>query len=284
MDVWNIARIAGHLEELHLASGREATSLGRWIWTEILQKSQLESSVLGSEEAVMLDAVFQRLALGEPPQYIAGHAWFYGMKFNVNPDVLIPRPETEELVEWILKDCKLNPADRIRILDIGTGSGCIPVVLKKKLGDRALVYGMDISPKALEVAKGNANLHAVEVEWILRDYLAEGLEGLGVFDVLVSNPPYVSRELAGAEIVSRLKYEPDLALYPPGTDPDIFYKRISEQGRLSLVSGGCCYLEINEFRVGEIERYFVRQAWDGVEMRKDMQGLPRMLKAVFGKK
>lgn len=279
MDIWNIARIAGHLEHRHLASGREATSLGRWIWTEILQQPEHGFIDKGSREADALESVFQRLALGEPPQYIAGHAWFYGMKFKVNPDVLIPRPETEELVDWVLTDCKLNPSKPIRILDIGTGSGCIPVVLKKKLGDRALVYGMDISSKALAVARDNSVLHAVEVEWILRDYLIEGLEGLGTFDILVSNPPYVSRDLAGQELTSQLRYEPDLALYPPGADPDIFYKQISKQGKFSLVSGGCCYLELNEFRAAEIERYFVDHTWEGVEVRKDMQGLPRMLKA-----
>ena len=279
MDVWNVARIADRLEQLDLALDREAVSLGRWIWTEILQKPHQAASALGRQEQELLETVFQRLLLGEPPQYIAGHAWFYGMKFHVNPSVLIPRPETEELVEWLLGDCKFGPSRRFRILDIGTGSGCIPIVIKKKLGYRVEVYGMDVSPNALSVAAENAAMHEVDIEWILRDYLVEGLEGLGLFDIIVSNPPYISRELAGEGIVHNLRHEPDLALYPPGGDADIFYRRISEGADLSLVPGGCCYLELNEFRAEIIERYFTERGWRRVEVRIDMQGMPRMLKA-----
>ncbi len=278
MDIWNIARIADRLEEANIAIDREATSLARWIWSDILALPLQADLELNIDKQQLLSTTFERLMNGEPVQYIAGYGWFYGMQFHVNPQVLIPRPETEELVEWILTDTRTSGKKEIQILDIGTGSGCIAIVLKKRLGDRANVTAIDISEGALEVARRNSKQLDSQIDFIQRDVLSLGLTGLGQFDIVVSNPPYISKEIAGREIVHRLKYEPEVALYPPGHDPDLFYKLISEQAGDALKPGGWCYLEINEFRTQEIVGYFNRSQWTEPEVRIDLQGMPRMLK------
>ena len=280
MDIWNLDRIADQLEQLDIAVDREAASMARWLWEDVLMISSVSETELSEEKLQELTSAIQRLKLGEPIQYIAGHAWFYGYSLHVDRNVLIPRPETEELVEWVLSHCKSSPKGRLRILDIGTGSGCIAIVLKKRLGDRADVVAIDISPEALEVARVNSHQLEAPVDFVLRDFLLEGLGGLGRFDIIVSNPPYVSKALAGEGIVQGLKYEPDAALYPVGEDPDIFYRKISAEGRDGLFERGICFLEINEFRAREIEGYFKANRWDGVETRIDLQGVPRMLKGV----
>ena len=280
MDVWNITKIADRLEQLNIAIDREAMSLARWIWTEILEFGPSQSQKLPKQTQERLDEIVERLVNGEPVQYIAGHAWFYGLKFKVNQDVLIPRPETEELVEWILSDVRLLPARDIRILDIGTGSGCIAVVLKKHLGHRAAITAMDISTRALQVAFDNSQTMGTEINFCQRDFLTEGLTGLGHFDIIVSNPPYISPEIAGEQIIHQLKYEPKEALFPVGPDPDIFYKKISDVGGDALLEGGSCYLELNEFRSLPIENCFKKSPWGQREMRIDLQGMPRMLKTV----
>jgi release factor glutamine methyltransferase len=278
MDIWNIARVADRLEEADIAIDREATSLARWIWSDILALPLHADLELSSDQQQLLSATFERLLHGEPVQYIAGYGWFYGFQFKVNPNVLIPRPETEELVEWILADHRTSDKKEIQILDIGTGSGCIAIVLKKRLGDRARVTAIDISEGALAVAKLNSKQLDCEIDFVQRDVIAMGLAGLGSFDIVVSNPPYISKEIAGRDIVHRLKYEPEVALYPPGHDPDLFYKLISEQAGNALIPGGNCYLEINEFRTREIVGYFNQKEWTEPEVRIDLQGMPRMLK------
>lgn len=280
MDIWTINRIADRLEQMDIAIDREAMSLARWIWKDILDLPSRDEATLNPSQLQHLEMTFERLLNGEPVQYIAGHAWFYGEQFAVNPDVLIPRPETEELVEWVLADCRKEKKKGMRILDIGTGSGCIAIILKKYLGDLSEIWALDVSEKALQVAEGNSNRAGTDVKFLKWDFLADGLNDLGSFDIIVSNPPYVSRDIAGQEIVHRLKYEPDLALYPDGPDPDIFYKQISRAGEESLNRHGACYLELNEFRAQQIEGYFAGSYWSNVEVRIDMQGMPRMLKAI----
>jgi release factor glutamine methyltransferase len=279
MDIWSVTRLADRLEEMDIALDREAMSLARWIWLEILSLAPHLEIELNDGQLHQLEQTYERLMHGEPAQYIAGHAWFYGVKFQVTRDVLIPRPETEELVEWVLSDCKKMKQDKIQILDIGTGSGCIAIILKKQLGDRAVVKAIDISKRALSIAALNSQSQQVQIELIHQDFLTKGFDGLGAFDIIVSNPPYVSKEIAGHEIIHRLKYEPDAALYPIGNDPDIFYKKICAEAGEALHSGGAGYVEVNEFRAQEIEGYFKKSQWGGVEMRLDLQGMPRMLKA-----
>ena len=278
MDSWSISRIADQLEQLNIALDREAMSLARWIWMEILLLPKDQGAELSESNQQRLSQTFTRLVHGEPVQYIAGHAWFYGLRFHVNPDVLIPRPETEELVEWILADQKNKRREPIRILDIGTGSGCIAITLKKHLGHETEVMGIDISEGALNISRMNSEQLGVEVEFRNIDFLSEKLEDIGLFDIIVSNPPYVSKEIAGHEIIHKLKYEPELALYPKGVDPDIFYKKFSNLGKGILKEDATCYFELNEFRAKEIEDYFQAEGWVNTEVRIDLQGMPRMLK------
>lgn len=276
MGIWSLSRVEQALAEKQLASGREANNLAGWIWEECFGWIKQEEKVFNGEEELKLNSIFERILSGEPIQYIAGHAWFYGLKFKVTPDVLIPRPETEELVEWVFNDWK-NVEAHIRILDIGSGSGCIPITLKNLLGDKITVIGIDISEAALNVAEENARLLNEKVDFQLHDFLKNGFENLGQFDVIVSNPPYVSPE-AGEKIREALKFEPALALYPEGIDVNIFYRKIAERGRESLNEGGKSYMELNEFNAAEIQRIFEGERWKDIEIRNDLQGLPRMLR------
>ena len=147
------------------------------------------------------------------------------------------------------------------------------------MGDRAQILALDNSEKALRVASLNSRELQAGVDFIRWDFLEHGLESLGRFDIIVSNPPYISKEIAGEDIVHRLKYEPEGALYPTGHDPDIFYKKFSQLDLAVFNPEAACYLELNEFRASEIEAYFQQAGWGPTELRIDLQGLPRMLKA-----
>ena len=281
MGIWDLRKIASVLHDRNLAEGRETDNLAGWIWEEMLGKRNKAGANLSPWEETKLMITFDRLATGEPVQYIVGHAWFYGIKLKVSPDVLIPRPETEELVNWVLTDIKNSAKKELRILDIGTGSGCIAIALKLHLKTSAELFAIDISEKALEIAKENAMSSDVDIRFFRKDYLNEDMVDLDKFDVIVSNPPYISRQIAGEHLVNQLRHEPPLALYPEGDDPDAFYKRIAEKGKLNLVPGGNCYVEMNEFRADLIPSYFEQSGWEGLETRKDLQGAPRMLKAIY---
>lgn len=277
MGSWSVNEVAKKLEQSGIASGREAQSLSRWIWEDVFGFPPSSKEELAAELESKMHSTFKRLAEGEPVQYIAGHAWFYGMKFKVTGDVLIPRPETEELVEWVYTDFK-HETRPLRILDIGTGSGCIAITLKKILRHRVSVFAVDISSAALEVARANAQQLNMDVEFFHRDFLEDSFSGLGLFDIVVSNPPYVSKRDASKELMAGLQFEPELAIYPNGNDPDIFYQKILSEGRAALQPGGACYMELNEFRSAAVLGYARASGWSLVELRRDLQGLDRMLK------
>jgi len=218
--------------------------------------------------------IIEQLMHNKPIQYILGITEFYGLPFYVDESVLIPRPETEELVQWILHDfAGRNP----RIIDIGSGSGCIPVALAKNLPD-AEVYGADISEEAIDTAKKNANENAVQVEFLKIDILSDSLLDLGQFDVVVSNPPYVTMEQKDTMEENVLDYEPHIALFVPENDPLIFYKAISRFAKKNLKPGGSVYFEINEALYNETE-LAVRQFGFSTDLKKDMNNKYRMLKA-----
>ncbi|MEO5905644.1 MAG: HemK family protein methyltransferase, partial [Saprospiraceae bacterium] len=179
---------------------------------------------------------------------------------------------------WLLEDVKKSPKPRLKILDIGTGSGCIAIALKKSLGDRASMYALDISPEALELADENASLHNVEIEYFHHDILTQDLGSHRMFDIIVSNPPYISRNLLDHRLLEGLSFEPESALFARGSNPDIFYETMSRSLQDHLLPGGLCFFEINEFRAEEIMDGFRTQGWQKLELRKDMQGLDRMLK------
>ncbi len=225
----------------------------------------------------LLDGYLERLARYEPVQYVLNEAFFCGLKFYVDKNVLIPRPETEELVEWIIAGCKF-PVDELSILDVGTGSGCIPISLKRRIR-KAKVSSIDISPAAISVAQKNANELGADVNFIEMDFLDDSrTSALPAFDIIVSNPPYIPAKDSNTLSANVLEYEPGAALFVPDNDPVIFYKTLAEFGKKHLDPGGTIYAEMHEDYHKEVEEFF-RSAGYQVEVKKDMQGKYRMLKA-----
>lgn len=218
--------------------------------------------------------IIEQLKHKRPIQYILGSTEFFGLSFDVDESVLIPRPETEELVHWILEDYKhQNPV----IIDMGTGSGCIPIALAKNLPN-ARVSGVDISETALATAKHNASKNQVMVDFFILDILYGNHLELPDFDIIVSNPPYVTpdqKELMDANVVD---FEPHLALFVPQNDPLVFYKAIASFARNHLKPEGHLYFEINEDFSNETEQAVAQQGFV-TELRKDINGKFRMLKA-----
>jgi release factor glutamine methyltransferase len=215
-----------------------------------------------------------------PLQYILGETEFYRSIFKVNPSVLIPRPETEELVELILKDCKELNESSLDILDIGTGSGCIPVSIKKELPE-ANVSAIDISQEALQVAQQNALLNKAAILFSCCDILKPDAEYvLDTYDVIVSNPPYIAKQEA-SQMHERVKSnEPALALFVEDADTTIFYKRITDLCKKHLNPGGHLYFELNPLFANEVKRYAEKSNLFGsVILIDDLSGNTRFLKA-----
>lgn len=259
----------------------EIESFFNIITEEYLGMTRLEAALnrdfeVSEEQKAWFEHALLRLKDHEPIQHITGKEEFFGMKFKVNEHVLIPRPETEELVEWIVSDFKKTDK-KIRILDIGTGSGCIAISLRKALKN-SQVYAFDISAEALKLAKDNAKENHVEVEFQERDILeTENLEQK--FEIIVSNPPYV-RELEKKEIHRNvLDHEPETALYVKDTDPLIFYKKIAGLAKEALDAGGCLYFEINQY-LAEETKALVKSFGFETELKKDIFGNFRMLKGI----
>lgn len=223
--------------------------------------------------------IFEALAglkLEKPLQYILGTAHFMDLELKVNENVLIPRPETEELVEWILEECQVMPSRDLKILDIGAGSGCIAMALAKGLPN-AKVCALDISEEALKVAQENAESNRVEIEFIQMDVLNPNNLELK-FDIIVSNPPYV-RELEKHEIKNNVKaYEPSLALFVPDEDALLFYRAIIAFAEKHLLEKGHLYLEINQYLGKETKALLEAHNFSEIELRKDLFGNDRMLK------
>lgn len=224
------------------------------------------------------ETIISDLQNEKPIQYITGEAWFYGLQFEVNENTLIPRPETEELVEWIVESQKSKAkSQKLEILDIGTGTGCIPISLKANLPE-ANISAIDISEKALEVAKRNATSNKVEINFIQTNILEE--EDLHTqFDVIVSNPPYV-RNLEKEEIKKNvLDYEPHLALFVEDNDALLFYRKIAELALKNLALNGYLFFEINQYLGKETVALLEKLGFQNIELRKDFKGNDRMIKA-----
>lgn len=248
------------------------------IFNHLLNYKQLEihlnaqNSILPNHQLQIYDIINQ-LESSRPIQYILGSTEFYGLNFMVNKSVLIPRPETEELVEWIINDYKgLTP----KIIDIGTGSGCIPVSLAKNLPG-SLVTGVDISLEALEVAQENALLNDVQVKFLSLDILDNHFPEFGPFNVIVSNPPYVTEQQKDRMDRNVLDFEPHLALFVPEIDPLIFYKAIASFANKYLSEDGNLYFEINEELFQETSDA-IKELGFATELRKDIHERYRMLK------
>ena len=231
------------------------------------------------DELIQWNTVLELLLKEIPIQYILGKAHFYGLEFEVSPSVLIPRPETEELVDWILSENPtIQKSDNLKILDIGTGSGCIAISLAKNLPN-AKVSAIDVSEKALEVAKRNAASNVVNVTFIQQNILeTENLPQS--FDIIVSNPPYV-RNLEKEEIKNNvLENEPHLALFVDDHDALIFYRKIVELATKNLSKNGQLYFEINQYLAKETMDLLETSGFSHMELRKDIYGNNRM---VFGR-
>jgi len=242
-----------------------------------------KTMVTKEEEQPLYEALTQ-LKQERPLQYILGTTHFMDMEFAVNEDVLIPRPETEELVQWIMDDVENQKSEsehrisEIRILDIGTGSGCIAISLAKYI-PTAKVYALDISEKALEVARKNAEANSVDVTFFKQSILDPGLDLELDFDVIVSNPPYV-RELEKKEIKKNVvDHEPHLALFVSDEDPLLFYRAIAHFANRNLSKNGGLYLEINQYLGAESQSLLKAHNFSEIEIRKDIFGNDRMIKA-----
>lgn len=211
----------------------------------------------------------------KPVQYVVGESEFFGKKFFVNENVLIPRPETEELIEWILND---NPNFEGKILDVGSGSGCIPVVLKSHF-PQAEVFSIDFSKGAIEIAKSNAEYHQTPIQSLEMDFLDDSnWNKLPLFDIIVSNPPYIAESEKSDMKENVLKYEPKTALFVPDNDPLIFYRKIADFASTHLNPCGKIYVEINQ-NLGEETKELLQKYFQNVELRKDISGNYRMIKA-----
>ncbi|MDI5886356.1 peptide chain release factor N(5)-glutamine methyltransferase [Flavobacterium yafengii] len=232
--------------------------------------------VFSEAEMVVWNSILEQLKQEIPVQYLLGKTSFYGLDFEVNENVLIPRPETEELVEWILESQKSKvESQNIRILDIGTGSGCIAISLAKNIPNAA-VFAIDVSEKALAIAKKNAERNAVEVTFINQNIL-ETEDLRQQFDIIVSNPPYV-RNLEKEEIKKNvLDNEPHLALFVEDNDALIFYKKIAELAQKNLSENGQLYFEINQYLGKETVDLLEKMNFKNIELRKDIYGNDRMI-------
>ncbi|MGN6568831.1 MAG: peptide chain release factor N(5)-glutamine methyltransferase [Flavipsychrobacter sp.] len=254
-------------EVMHHITGRDKLQ-------RILEKDTLFTEA----EQASFELLQTELLKGKPLQYATGHSWFMGRRYTVNEHVLIPRPETEELVDWIVQDAKENTS-ALSILDIGTGSGCIPISLKLDMPE-ANVSSCDVSKAALSVAKENARQLQAEIGLIETDFLDEQQRArLGKYDVIVSNPPYIPVSEKEQLHKNVKDFEPSLALFVPADDALLFYRTIAAFGKTHLNAGGSIYCELHVDYAIATQQLFEQQGYQSVEVRKDMHGNLRMLKA-----
>lgn len=256
----------------------EARSITRLLFEDLLDwKLGRRDRPLSEQQIQLYEDAKSRLLAGEPLQYISGRADFYGLVLKVTPAVLIPRPETEELVEWVL-DQRPDFSPAASIMDIGTGSGCIPLAIKKNW-PQAQVYGLDVSQEALAVAKYNAKALELDVEWREQNILqGAGWPTLPMLDIIISNPPYIPQQEAHLMPASVKEHEPSLALFVEDGDPLVFYRRIMEFALTRLKSGGLLFFECNEFNAEQVHQLGQEMGYQHCSLRKDLQGKWRMWK------
>jgi len=263
-----------------------ATTLSK---TERIWKRELEIS---QEQFKCVKKDLERLKRQEPIQYIMNKAWFSGMELYVDKNVLIPRPETEELVKWIVDDAKASGKDvfhkgtmeadetkLFKIIDVGTGSGCIALALKKAM-PKAEVWGCDVSEEALNVARRNGSSLNIRVDFQGMDFLEEAQQKLlPTVNVIVSNPPYVPLKDKDQMHSNVVDHEPHTALFVTDDEPLVFYRALADFGKKRLYPGGAIYMETHE-NLGEgVVKLFEEAGYTRVELKKDMQGKDRMVKA-----
>ena len=253
----------------------ELRELAYWVIEETtgLTRTQILTECKGTQIIPNIEIILQKLRAHEPIQYIFGHTEWRGLDLLVTPATLIPRPETAELIDWILESC--DRSKPLHVLDIGTGSGCIAIALKKS-APLWQVIGIDISPDALEIAHENAKRNSVEVEWTQADILSPITNyRFPILDIIVSNPPYIChREKANMD-ARVLDYEPHSALFVPDDEPLLFYRRIA-----TMKSAKSLYFEINEAYGKEVCDMLKELGYTDIQLKHDIYGKPRM---VFGR-
>ena len=265
------------VRELRTAlGGGEAASVTRLIMEDVFgYRNGNRPRMLTEDEELLAWVTLNRLHGGEPVQYVTGIADFYGLQLKVTPAVLIPRPETEELVEWILDD---HPTGTVkRVVDLGTGSGCIPLALQARRPEW-LCEGVDKSEEALEVALDNREMLNSTVLFKVADLLSDRFTRDSHYDIVVSNPPYIppsEREQMGPSV---LEHEPAIALFVPEDDPLIFYRKVGELAITGLKAGGNLYVETNEHNSDRVMKLFRDQGFGDVVRKKDLQGKWRMVR------
>jgi len=261
----------------------EAESIINLVMEEILGYDQTKlflnlDKAIDQGKLMRLESVLRDLKRNKPVQYVLEVGHFFDLDLFVNEHVLIPRQETEELVKWIIDDCKGQ--QNLKILDVGTGSGCIAVALKKNLPD-AEITAIDVSNEAIDVAKENAEQHKVEINIKQVDILnTKDWDSFDKFDLIVSNPPYVTESERSKLHKNVIAYEPHTALFVSDNDPLIFYKAIIEFSKSYLAPEGRVYFEINEKHAQEIKELCSMNGFGEVEVKQDMNGKDRMVKAI----
>lgn len=264
-----------------LYDDRESANIADWVVEHITGKKKVDRLIRKNDsftpaEQALFDRYTTELLLCRPVQYVLEEAWFMGMKFHVNESVLIPRPETEELVEWLVESQKPKVGSQKAILDIGSGSGCIPVAIKKKLPG-IVVTSVDVSQDAVNVSKKNAAALAADVSFVLLDFLDESAwHRLPVFDIIVSNPPYIRQSERSGMAKHVVEYEPDIALFVPDEDALLFYRKIALFAKDHLAEDGMIFLEINELLGEQVAELYKGHGFT-TKLRKDLQGRDRMI-------
>jgi len=247
----------------------------RWSRPERILNKEIP---LSFTQKKLLRQIIDRLQQHEPVQYLINEASFAGMIFYVDKNVLIPRPETEELLDWIVKDVRSETANAKKILDVGTGSGCIAIALKNKI-PTAEIWGCDVSDEALNVARMNADALNATIDFVPLDFLdPDQRKQLPHVDIIVSNPPYVPQSDKNEMKKNVLEFEPATALFVPDNDFLVFYNAIADFGKEKLNAKGTIYVEINESLGDQVKNLFQSKGYSCVELKKDLQEKDRMIK------
>ena len=279
-----------HLEKIY--DGREASQITDWVFENVTHQKRwqriADANELNEEDSLKINDYLAQLLTNKPVQYVLNEAWFYKRKFYVDENVLIPRPETEELVEWIIEDTRRQidkyktraEAAQFSIIDIGTGSGCVPISLKKEM-PVATVDAIDVSKGALQVAAKNAEFLEAFINFYLLDFLDKTeWASVSKYDVIVSNPPYIPIDEKGALSKNVTDFEPGIALFVNNENPFIFYERIADFAKTHLKSKGKIYVEVHEEYAKNVETIFGNAGFSTL-IKKDIYGRERMVRAAI---
>jgi len=285
----------------HIYDNHEALAITNLVLENLVGWKRIDRIInknvlLSKPQLDLFSRYANELSTHKPVQYVLHEAWFRNLKFYVDESVLIPRPETEELVDWIVTENKRessSPRNQkpfslekpqnspLTLLDIGSGSGCIPIALKKEL-ENATVFSCDISEKALAIAKRNALSNNTEVDFLQLDFLNKTQrDNLSPCQIIVSNPPYIPANERSSMAVHVVNFEPDAALFVNDDNPLIFYEAIADFALDKLLTGGMVYTEIHEDFSSNVKELFLRKGFSSITVKKDIHGKNRMLKATM---